>query len=233
MPRDRRFRKRRPVGKRKYGGVRRKLTRRVKITHHFKEICQLSQITAAGTATTSGVISWNLNQLTNNASFKNLFDLYKITGVKLKMLYRHNVSDSGEPAGIGEIPVMYMAPNRDPFVPPPTTVGDILNDDGVKIFRCDAFKGKGGLYLKSPKPDMSSAVTVGGVPSGGLVTTQWNYGTGSKFQPWLTTGGNGQALDQSGVSHYGYRYFFDNSQSTQTQTVYVYATLYFSMKEQD
>lgn len=229
-----------PKGGRKYGkrramrkkvGYRRGLRRAVKVVHHFKETCQLSTITAAGLGNASGILSCNLSQLNNSAQFRGLFDLYKITGVKFKFLYRFNSADTAT-AG-GAMPTLYTAINRDPFTPAPLSIGDILNDDGVRIHRVDQLQGKGGIYIKSPKPDMSGAVTVGGVPTGGIVTSQWNLGVGSSKQYWLTTGGNAQGLDQSQVNHFGLRYLLENSTNTLAQDVLVYATLYFSMKEQD
>lgn len=224
----------RKYGKRK-GGYRKKrysrIKRAVKQVHHFKEMCRLPDITVAAASSTSNVLSGTLAMLTNSAQFRGLFDLYKITGVKFRFLYKYNSAEAT--IGGGAIPVLYTAINRDPFTPPPASVSDILNDDTCKIHRCDTLLGKGGRYIKSPKPDMSSLVTAQGVPTGGIVTQQWNLGLGNRNQYWLTTGGNAQALDQSGVGHFGLRYLLDNSQNTVSQVVEVYATLYFSMKEQD
>lgn len=230
MPaKGRKYGKRRGRGKKMYR--RRGLRRAVKTVHHFKETCQLSTITAPGLANASGILSCNLSQLNNSAQFRGLFDLYKITGVKFKFLYKYNSAEAM--TGAAGLPTLYTAINRDPFTPAPLSTGDILNDDGIRIHRADQLQGKGGIYIKSPKPDMSAVVTVGGVPTGGIVTTQWNLGVGSSKQYWLTTGGNAQGLDQSAVNHFGLRYLLDNSGNATAQDVLVYATLYFSMKEQD
>lgn len=197
------------------------------MVHRFQEMCQLTQLSVAPNAQSTGVIAINLNNLFNSTSYKNLFDLYKINGVKFSFLFRHNSSETNQPATVGDIPILYTAINRDPFVPAAASVADILNDDTCRIHRCDTLLGKGGIYVKCPKPDMSVAI------EGGVVTQQWNYGVSKKFQPWLTTGGNGQALDQSGVNHYGLRWYLENLSSAQLQTVQVFATIYFSMKEQD
>lgn len=210
-----------------------RVVRGAPVVHRFKEMTQLPAINIPHAGTTSGVLSCNLNQLANQAQFKALFDLYKINGVKYTFVFRHNVSDSGEPLGTGELPLLYTAPNRDPFVPAPVGVSDILNDDGVKVHRMDNLKGSGGIYIKCPKPDMTSLVVSGGVPTGATVPTQWNYGESKRFQPWLTTGGNNQTVDQSNVNHYGLRYYIENLSNSQDQILQVFATLYFSMKEQD
>lgn len=214
------------------GGLKISLRRlRAPSVHTFKETFRSSDITVGANANVVGVLSCNLNQLSNQAAFKNMFDMFRITGVKWTFLYRHNSSESG--AVNDTFPVLYTAFNRDPFAPAPLSIADILNDDSIKIHRCDTLLGKGGRYLKSPKPDMSALVTSDGVPTGGLVTQQWNLGVGNNKQYWLCTGGNSQALDQSGVNHYGLRYLLANNDNAQSQTVEVYATLYFQMKEQD
>lgn len=227
-----RGRGRKPMRRRKYGGVRR-IRRTVPNVHRFKEVYQLPVLAVNANSTSNGVMSFNLDALLNSSSFENLYDLYKITGVKIRMLYRHNASNPADGAAVSEFPTLYIAPNRNPMVPPPVSVSDILNDDGIKILRADKLTGKGGLYLKDPKPDMSSVVTSGGTPTGGIVTQQWNFGVSNKFQPWLTTGGNGQSLNQSTVPHFGYRWYLENLGCNVAQNIQVFATLYFSCKEQD
>lgn len=199
--------------------------------HRFKETFRTTDITVGANTNVASVLSCNLNQLNNSAQFKGLFDLYRITGVKWTFLYRKNSADAS--TANGSFPTLYTAFNRDPFVPAPVSIADILNDDSVKIHRCDSLLGKGGRYLKSPKPDMTGVVTSDGVPTGGLVAQQWNLGVGNNKQYWLSTGGNSQSLDQSGVNHYGLRYLLSNNDNAQAQVVEVYATLYFQMKEQD
>lgn len=214
-------------------GMRRRGLRRVKNVHHFKESFRLSNILVNANSQNSGVLTCSLANLTNYGSFQKLYDLYKITGVKFKFLYRANSADTvGSTASTG-IPTLYTAPNRDPEVPAPTSIVDILNDDGIKIHRCDGLVGRGGIYVKAPKPDMKSQVVdAGGFPIGKVIQ-QWQLGVGASKQYWLCTGGNSQTLDQSDVKHYGLRWFLDNTFCVSEQIVEVYATLYFSMKEQD
>lgn len=232
MPsKGRRYGKKKGMGRRRY--QRRRVLRRVlRPVHHFKEMYRLEDIQVAGGLTTSGVLNTTINSLTNWSAFENLFDLYKITAVKFKFLYKYNAADPAI-GGTG-IPTLYTAINRDPMVGSPSGVGDILNDDGIRIHRCDGLVGKGGIYIKSPKPDMTLTVqSQTGGPVIGTAVQQWNFGVGNSKQPWLCTGGNAQALDQSGVKHFGLRYLLDNTNNVQSQVVEVYATLYFSMKEQD
>lgn len=193
----------------------------------------MSNITIPANNSTGGVLSFNLGQLVNQASFKSLFDLYRITAAKVSFLYRNNSATTSAAPNIASLPMLYTAINRDPFVPAPTSVADILNDDTCRIHRTDQLVGKGGIYIKSPKPDMTGLVYAQGQPTGGIVTTQWNLGVGNSKQYWLTTGGNSQGLDQSGVNHFGLRYFAENLANSQDQEIQVFVTLYFQMKEQD
>lgn len=230
MPKGRRYAKK-GKGRRRYQR-RRVIRRALRPVHHFKEMYRLEDITVAGGLTTAGVLSTKIDSLVNWPSFGNLYDLYKITGVKFKFLYKYNSADPN--IGGAGLPTLYTAVNRDPMVPAPANVGDILNDDSIKIHRCDGLIGKGGIYIKSPKPDMTLTVqSETGGPVIGTAVQQWNYGVGSSKQPWLCTGGNAQSLDQSGVKHYGLRYLLDNTLNATSQVVEVYATLYFTMKEQD
>lgn len=214
-------------------GRRRVIRRNVPNVHRFKEMYQLPSLAASPTSSTYGVITSNLNGLTNAASIKSMFDLYKITGIKYTFLYRANIADTqGAGSGASGLPLLYLATNRDPFVPAPTGVPDILNDDTCKVYRLGTGNGKISWYVKAPKPDMSAEAIVPGGPN--LVVTQnIQFGVGAKWQPWLTTGGNAQTLDQSGVNHFGVRYVFENLDAIQAQNVQVFATLYFTCKEQD
>lgn len=199
------------------------MVQRAPKVHYFKENCQLTSITVPANNTVSGIITYKLTDLLNSPSFTNLFDLYKLMGVKLRLITQANVSETTftNAAGqVGSLPMLYIAPNRDPFVPAPASVGDVLNDDGCRIIR---FERPYKTYLKSPKPLIKDS-------EGANIPLQ--LGTKSSQQFWLTTGGGAQSVDQSAVQHYGHRYFLVN-QTAAPLIVQVYATYYFSMKEQD
>lgn len=197
--------------------------------YRFKEKCQLidymvpAGATGSGPGVLAGVQSFKMSDIFNFTNFQNLFDLYKITGVKLLIVPEFNMSDiafagtsSGTPGG--QLPLLYISPNRDPYVPAPASVLDILNDDGVKIIRATK---PITLNIKFPKPQV--------LDSGGQdVPMQFNVGT----QPWLTTGGNSQTINQSSVKHFGFRYWIENN-AANIVNFRVFATYYFVMKEQD
>lgn len=190
--------------------------------HRFKEWYDGGTITLAAGTTQGYTLTTQAASLGNWGSYRGLFDLYKITGMKLTLVPTHNSSDYSAGVGSG-IPMLYIAPNRDPFTPAPASVPDILNDDGVKIIR---FTKPVSFYLKNPKADIQDA-------SGSSVPMQFNASS-KALQPWLTTGGNNQTIAQDTLKHYGFRYFVDNVINTAQPFQWaVYVKLYFSMKEQD
>lgn len=209
----------------------RRVRRAAPSIHKFKEMYISTPIQIAGVGTQGGVLkAAGLSSLTNVASFTGMFDLYKITGIKFKIMPRFNLADvTSSGANTNGLPYLYLATNRDPFVPAPTGVADILNDDTCRVYRCDK---PISWYVKDPKPDMTVSVPNPGAPPTSA-PFNFQFGVGHKWQPWLTTGGNGQTLSQIDVSHYGVRYLLDNQASTAPVTLDVYATLYFQCKEQD
>lgn len=220
----RKYRVARRVGKKSGGRGFRPYAKKV---HWFKEVAQIANgISANAGSNGTGVMTFKLDDLNNQANFAALFDLYKITGVKIKIVPRFNVSDPTTVANAntqaGTLPMLYIAENRDPYVPAPINVADILNDDGVKVIRLTR---PINLWLKSPKPLISGGNGVESIPM--------QFGTGRAFQPWLTTGGNGQTVSQIAVPHYGFRWLLNNGVGNFTVVCDVYATYYFAMKEQD
>lgn len=192
------------------------------LVHKFKEWYD-GGITTIGALTAQGyVLSTQVASLNNWGSLVNLFDLYKITGMKVTFIPSHNTSDFTSGTGSG-IPMLYVAPNRDPYVPAPVSVADILNDDGVKIIR---FTKPVSFYLKNPKADILTK-------TGESLPFQFNSSS-TALQPWLCTGGNSSTIDQSQLKHYGFRYYVDNSLNTAQPFIWqICVKLYVTLKEQD
>lgn len=189
--------------------------------HRFKEVCELTQWSAAAGTTQFGVQAYKLNDVFNNGQYKNLFDLYKITGVKLTIIPRFteaSVAESSIGPNINNLPMLYVAPNRSAWSTAPTSVQDILNDDGVRVMTLNR---KVSFWLSSPTPRI-----VDGAGNG--VPLQYNQ----NIKPWLTTGGNGQDIDQSGVNYYCHRWAINNL-GTNGINADVYATYYMVFKEQN
>lgn len=224
MPVKRQYRKKKLYRKRRYGMRGKWQVARAPKVHTFKEsFAYPTPLVAAAGAVGSGTLICNLNMLYNSTNFKGMFDLYRITGIKFKVVPRYNQADvlQNDAVPSGALPIIHIAPNRDPFVPPAVSLGDILNDDGVRTIRMDK---PFSVYLKAPKPDVK-------LPDG-ATSVPMQFSARRMLQPWLTTGGNGQNIDQSGVNHYGFRWLIDN-QAGVGVNAQVFATLYFQCKEQD
>lgn len=163
-----------------------------------------------------------MNDLFNSPNFKGLFDLYKITKVKLTIIPQFDtasVADSNNGPTISQLPMLYIAPNRSPWSIAPPVVQDVLNDDGCRVIRLE---NKSSFTLNAPAPRL-----VDGAGTGMPIQTN----TSIKF--WLSTGGNGQIVDQSGVEYYGHRWFLDNTGNTAGFSLQVFAEYHFIMKELD
>lgn len=191
--------------------------------HFFKEKCELGDWSCAANNFSYGQQTYKIDDLTNFASsMKSLFDLYKILKVKITIFPKFNVSAAeyqNPPGNAGALPLLAVAPNRDLFVPAPVSWADVLNDDGCKVMRLDKPRT---FYLTRPKPLISS-------PGGGvLLPFQFNV----KDQPWLTTGGNQQLLDQSTVPHYSHRWAIWNEGPFDV-SFHVVAEYTVCFKEQD
>lgn len=201
------------------------LPRGAPLVHKFKEWTPAGTITCAAASVQGGIMAAAINQLTNQASIAALFDLYKITGIKFKIVPSWNVGlNTTMGPGGSSLPNIYVAPNHDPYVPAPTSISDILNDDGVRILRPTR---PFSFYIKNPVPRVF-------LKDGQDVPYIANSGYGAKNRSWLTTGGNAQLVDQSNVPHYGLRWLIDNEYNASTSVeMKVFMCIYFMAKEQD
>lgn len=182
----------------------------------------IPQINVAGTSSSGGQMTFALNNLTNIASYKNLFDLYKINKVQVKIIPYANVNatnQTGIGPGQGSLPLLYIAPNKDYWMGSPSSSADVLNDDGCRVITVSK---PVTFTLKYPRPNVvdNSGTTI----SYGILP--------NKVGQWLSTGGNAQKLDQSGVQYYGFRWWCDNFNST-SFIPQVIVKVFFSMKERD
>lgn len=196
--------------------------------HLLKEKYEGGVITASSNSTSAGVLNCQLSNLTNFPSFKNMYDLYKIVAWKVTLIPQWNtaqigLSGSSVAGSTSGLPMLFIAPNRSPYSVAPTTAADAINDDGVRIIRLSR---PVSMYLKYPKPlfqaDVATEMTTFPI---GLFN--------NNVQPWLSTGGNNQLVDQSGTFHNGFRYWLDNTNFAGNATVRVFHTLYLKFKEQD
>lgn len=211
--------RRRALARRRMRPLRRALGNRV---HWFREKTELTAITAPPNAFNYGILTFRAADLINwGSSFEQLFDLYKIKKVKFTIIPKFNVSAAeyqNPAAQAGALPLLYIAPNRDPYVPSPVSSADVLNDDGSVCLRMDRPRT---FVIHNPKPDITDV-------TGDRIPMQFNVGV----QPWLLTGGNNQPYSQATVQHYGYRWALLN-QGPFDVTMQVIAEYTMCFKEQD
>lgn len=195
------------------------------LVHRVKELA-LSSSGIASPASTSafGTLTFNFGSITNAAALRQLYDLYRIKAVKVKIIPSFNSADAfNASAGgtTGLLPQFYIAPNRDIHAPAPTSLPDLLNDDGVKCLMLDR---PYTFYLSNPKPYIDV----------GTVGSPETYGgqTQVRNQLWLSTGGNGSIVDQSNIPHYGMRWVLVNNSNWQVSVTTI-VTYYLEFKEQD
>lgn len=175
-----------------------------------------------------GIFTGQLSQLANLAHYQGLYDLYRITGMKVTVLPRWSGSDIAKVDGGGgaitgqNLPLFYIAPNRATSLAAPASSTDILNDDGVKYF---PLKGKRSFYLSFPKAPIQQTI--------GEALLTINQVFPNRIQPWLATGGGTGGADQSALQHYGFRWVMNTYGTPNTVNLQVVTTLYFQMKERD
>lgn len=181
-------------------------------------------INVAGFTSSGGILTFKMGDLANHASYAGLFDLYKIDRVDLQIIPQANVAQTylvGSASGAGSsIPQLFIAPNRDHWVPAPTSSFDVLNDDGSMVFMMDKPKT---LSLYQPRVDASGF-------DGKLLNIPI---LANSVQSWLSTGGNDQTVDQSNLLHYGFRWWVDNTQNGGPFIPTIIVTYHLTFKERD
>lgn len=197
-----------------------------KKVYKFSEPYELSygaDINVAASSQGGGILTFSLNNLLNVTSYQALFDLYKIDKVTVKILPLGNMAPTGyvgSASGASAIPQLFIAPNRDFYVPVPASESDILNDDGCRVINLTR---PVTLTLWRPRPKVLDA-------NGATI----DYGLmPNRIGQWLTTGGNAQTINQVRTEYYGFRWWINNLQSGGPVIPKVIYTLHFSMKERD
>lgn len=81
--------------------------------HSFKQSTELSNISVAAATTQQFAYTFDLNQLTNVASFNTLFDEYRINAVKVSFTPAYNFYGTAVTAGTVSMPVIYTVTDYD------------------------------------------------------------------------------------------------------------------------
>lgn len=186
-------------------------TRYTKITnvkndvHYFKRFCYKTTITGDVSRTAKGAITFSLSDLPNLSEFSNLFDYYKLSGVKLRFT---TLLDSNSQTGLNSyFPKMYYAYDYDDSVAPNNS-DDLRQRAGCKI-RWLLPNRSHGIFIR---PKYLNQIYNG-------VSTGYQLGK----QGWLD-------MSDSGAPHYGLKYVIENLNNDLGQQVQVEATYYFSMR---
>lgn len=151
---------------------------------------------------------FRLSYLTNVSEFTNLFDMYKITGVRMKFIYDRN-SAQGSIAS-ESLPTLYFYNDYDDGTPA-ANVGDACQYDSLRMKRMD----RPITFFVRPKIQSmvyESAITTA-------------YATPKK-NPWLDCGNDA-------IPHYGCKWIIDANSAFASSigTVTVMMTYYIACKD--
>lgn len=153
---------------------------------------------------------FNMSALPNFSEFSNLFDRYKITGVKLRVMFLANSIEIGSPTQYS-IPIMHHCIDIDD-ANPPTTETEILQKNNIKTKRLDRHFN---VYLR-PKCTMEVFNSV----------TTTGYAVGNST--WID-------MASAAIPHYGWKAWVANGQASPSTQVLgrlkIYATYYIALKD--
>lgn len=169
---------------------------------YIKRNCVLTTTTINNQFTGNG-ISFKISDLPNVSDITNLFDYYKIVGVKLKWIYTHNSSEAGA-VGYGLPNLVYTIDYDDANLP--ANEDALLERNTTRIKRMDK---PITLYLK---PKINNEIYNNGVVSG--------YALSKGQVPYIDT-------SNASVSHFGVKYgIVLNAAQTGNGIMKLYATYY-------
>lgn len=208
------MRRRKPALRRKYGGIRRvrRIANKVTVIKRLAEPVRLASDTNGGfsvidsgsgcilfnggtansgtipgTAQGGGALTFALVQCLQSTDITQLFDRYRISGVKLDFLFQQNTSDT---AGGSLLPVMWSAYDFDDGTAPPTqTSVQVKAYCKQRVLNANR---PFSVYLK-PRVVKSLSEVDGTVDA--LAS--------SERAPWINSTNNS-------VDHFGYKFWIDN-----------------------
>lgn len=153
---------------------------------------------------------FNLSALPNFAEFVNLFDRYRINGVKLRIMFLANSNDTGT-SNVLSIPVMHYINDIDD-ASPPTTENEILQKNFLKTRRLDT---PFTYYLK---PKATSEIFASASSTG--------YAVGKSM--WID-------MNSPNIPHFGFKAWINNGPSNPSTQVLgrlkIYATYYVALRD--
>lgn len=151
-------------------------------------------------------LNFSLNDLPNSSDFTNLFDFYRICGVKLQFIFQSNNQDTGSNTVLS-IPVMHYIADYDDSIGF-SNENQALEKEGIKTKRID----KPFTYYLVPR--ISNEIYNNGITTA--------YALNNKKQ-WID-------CNSSGVAHFGLKAWVSSGVNTITGQFKIYATYYLQFK---
>lgn len=162
-----------------------------------------------GTVQLGGAFRFMLSSVLENTDFSNLFDRYKLTGVKLKILFQSNISGVSGVGARSLLPIMNYSFDGDDATAPPGR-----NTIQVKTYCKEKILNGNRPFSIYIKPRISKLVYAG------LTTSAYS----SEKPVWLD-------MNNMDVEHYGLKFWINNwladtdasSQKLTIQPIYYFA----------
>lgn len=170
------------------------------------------------TGSSGSSYDWSLTNVPNYSEFNNMFDFYKICGIKVKFIFDKNSIDVGTTGSNQTIPELVTWSDYNTLTAP-STLASILDKPSMKV---KPLTRPITRYFK-PKAYMDSSSSEMNIP---VIQSFWNH--------WFNTASTGN-LDETIVPHIGLKYSVDASMGggTGTNTIghlRVYTTFYLAFK---
>lgn len=203
--------KRKPTTRRRRAAPKRRtaIARKVNVrgdTHFFRRMGYKATITGNPGAIAKGAMTFQISDIPNVAEFTNLFDYYKLTGVKLR--FSLNLDPSAQAPSNAQRPRMFYAIDNDDSTVPTDT--DELRQRG----RCRE-------WLHNPNKPLSLFIRPKYLNRVSYSAIQDGYQIAANR--WLDLG-------VPNVPHYGFKYVIENINADIGQTILVDATYYLAFK---
>lgn len=132
--------------------------------HNFKRTVYLNGAISGSTLLdTFGRSGFSLANVTNYTEFTNLFDMYKINGIKIRFMPRANSAEAGTNQGL----VKFFSVVDYDDVSLPTAITDLLQYENVKITNTSRD------HMRYFKPKVASAVYQNAVGTGYAPRSGW------------------------------------------------------------
>lgn len=174
--------------------------------HYFKRMCYKTTITPDISNVAKGGLAFSLGDLPGAGEFQNLFDQYRISGIKLQ--FSLNLDPAAQSASTAVYPRMYYVIDQDSNDPPGSS--DDLRQYGHCRYALVQPNRTLNLFIR-PKPLTQIYDS--------NITTAYR----TDRRGWID-------LANPNCPHYGFRYVIEQFNNGLGMNVQVHATYYISMK---